>query len=940
MGKKRAGTPERLRVFVSYSHAPSQKRWLDAVVRALDAVPGVEALVDCRSMRFGERWKRRIALMIGQAHGAVFLLSPPALKSPWVRYEAGGIDPEARRSDRFLLLPAHLGIVPADLNEAPWNTYRLAGIAEKHAVAPKRPAELEAAVRAAVQEWAKDRAEILGRRLPFLQQLPRMGGPGLFGRDKELRLLDDAWADPKTRVLTFRASGGVGKSALIRTWLARLQDKDWLGAERVYGWSFYSQGTTDKNVSADPFFQHALAYFGDPEPGKGSPAAKGERLAGLILRRPTLLVLDGLEPLQFPPGENEGVLKDKGLASLLNGLARSAGRGLCVVTTRVKLTELGDLNATAAPEHALDVLSDEAGRELLRSLGTKGKDGELEETARRFGGHALALVLLGNFLKQAFKGEIKFVERVDQLIFDQKQGGHARRVMESYVKWFARNGRKPEVEVLHLMGLFDRPAEGAAVEALRDTAIRGLTDTLHRLPDVRWTQTLENLRDAGLLSPLNEAEPDALDAHPLVREHFGAKLAERKPAAWRAGHARLYRYFSAGDERPSEARGMERLYCAVGHGCAAGEYVDAFSNILEKRVWRMDRSVGEQLFATRHLGLFGADFVALSQFFERAPGQPIDWRRPLLIGRAGQVSVLTECAVRLRHLGRLSEAMRCCEEVVRQTTGGGHYADGDGKAAYAAAQLSELELISGRIVDAKRSADLAIQFADVAKRSYFRMHARTSKADVCMQLGQASDASVLFAQAQAIEDSDTPFMYSQSGYRFGCFLLDAGREDELIRIAAETPDWGVRKQGSQLSVAIDHISLGAALLRRDTRSGGGPSPQTGEVLGKAVLALKEYGYADYLIRGLVCRARYFLHCGQADDLVRARADLDEATREAERGEMRLLGVDVDIERCRLLDREGRRVQAKALVGRVRVAAKAMDYHRRDQEIAALERSLA
>ena len=33
---------------------------------------------------------------------------------------------------------------------------------------------------------------------------------------------------------------------------------------------------------------------------------KGERLAKLVVRRRTLLVLDGLEPLQNPPGLQEG----------------------------------------------------------------------------------------------------------------------------------------------------------------------------------------------------------------------------------------------------------------------------------------------------------------------------------------------------------------------------------------------------------------------------------------------------------------------------------------------------------------------------------------------------------------------------------------------------------------------------------------------------------
>ena len=54
------------------------------------------------------------------------------------------------------------------------------------------------------------------------------------------------------------------------------------GAERVYAWSFYRQGIFDRVAAADEFIASSLAWFGDPDPSKGSPAEKGERLARLI----------------------------------------------------------------------------------------------------------------------------------------------------------------------------------------------------------------------------------------------------------------------------------------------------------------------------------------------------------------------------------------------------------------------------------------------------------------------------------------------------------------------------------------------------------------------------------------------------------------------------------------------------------------------------------
>ena len=46
--------------------------------------------------------------------------------------------------------------------------------------------------------------------------------PDLFGREKELALLDAAWADPDTHMVILVAWGGVGKTALVNKWLLQL----------------------------------------------------------------------------------------------------------------------------------------------------------------------------------------------------------------------------------------------------------------------------------------------------------------------------------------------------------------------------------------------------------------------------------------------------------------------------------------------------------------------------------------------------------------------------------------------------------------------------------------------------------------------------------------------------------------------------------------------
>ena len=181
---------------------------------------------------------------------------------------------------------------------------------------------------------------------------------------------------------------------------------DYRGADRVFGWSFYSQGAAEgRQTSADPFIAHALEWFGDPDPTRGSPWDKGERLAELAGRGRTLLVLDGLEPLQEPPGAEQGRVKDPGLCCLLKGLARHNG-GLCVVTTRLPLPDVEGFLGQGVTQVDLDNLSPEAGAAYLAHLGVNGSEEERRAASEEYGGHALALTLLGSYLKTVYDGDV------------------------------------------------------------------------------------------------------------------------------------------------------------------------------------------------------------------------------------------------------------------------------------------------------------------------------------------------------------------------------------------------------------------------------------------------------------------------------------------------------------------------------------------------------
>ena len=102
-------------------------------------------------------------------------------------------------------------------------------------------------------------------------------------------------------------------------------------------------------------------------------------------------------------------------------------------------------------------------RSCSEALGVKGHEAELRSASDEFSGHCFALTLLGSYLTDAYNGDIRRRNEVSgHLAHDVRQGAHARKVMESYQTWL---GEGPELAVLRMLGLFDRPADEKALGA-------------------------------------------------------------------------------------------------------------------------------------------------------------------------------------------------------------------------------------------------------------------------------------------------------------------------------------------------------------------------------------------------------------------------------------------------------------------------------------------
>lgn len=736
----------------------------------------------------------------------------------------------------------------------------------------------------------------------------------LFGREDELETLTQAWHSKRCRILALVAYGGIGKSALVNTWLSQMRDQDYLGAQKVLAWSFYSQGTKENLVSADLFVNQALTWLAPKDPVSQNPWARGQALARLIKKHRFLLVLDGLEPLQHPLSAPDvgGQLTDDSIRALLEELSDpSDWEGLCVITTRVPLTDLrrfedGNQQAMGCVvQLELENLSIRDGADLLRYLiRTDARQRDLEKAVEEVQGHALAITLMGSYLRDVHQGNLAKRVDLEKLTVAERDGGHARRIMASYERWLQKNQQVAELALLNVIGLFDRPAPPEAMSALlADGEIDLFPAELDHVGGEVWNRCVDALRSMGLLNKENPDWPGTLDAHPLVREHFRDELQNGDGQRWTEGNRRLFTYYrDTAPPQPADSKGMNILYAAVTHGCAAGLHLQVFDDVLLKRVWR-DRRTN---YSTRHLGMTGSDLVSLSNYFLHRQWTQLQNQS---LSESARILILTNAGVRLRQLGRLVEARQCFGAVVREVESVPAQAQEAQDASYAAAQYCELLVIAGKLAGADDDPDTAlfngqraIEFADRGDEPYFCMHARSSLGEVYFMLGEMEKANTLFEEARAIDQDrhpNPPFLYSQSLFRYGYYLIETGSAKVLLVDARKSEDWGTNGgDSSLLSRAIRSLILGA--LHRAVMESGERRPtfidETEKILDDAIIEFRTAGYSDYTVRGLLERAHFYRVRHLTEDYGNTLKDLDQATFEAQRGQMDLLYADILLQR--------------------------------------------
>jgi tetratricopeptide (TPR) repeat protein len=948
-------------IFISYAHAdepdlPEQPaegkiRWLSFVMKFLQ--PGVkgrkyQVWID-RLMPIGAKWKPEIEAQVRGCDIFILLVSTNSTGSDYILDKEVPIVRERQRNGEAVhFCPLLMDWTPAaGLEQVDDENFRPRDRKPFSSLAPSERSRQMAEAADEIADLAKAIAERkeaaahqpdpsvlivpdtagIGARIPGrsgiyfdgispampgeskpkaptvldISGLPKTGYERLVGRDAELTRLDEAWSDGKTNILSLVAEGGGGKSALVNEWLKGLRSDGYRGATIVLGWSFFSQGSKERATSADEFLNWTVAKLG-VKLETTSASAKGEAIAEALTKRRALIILDGVEPLQHGPGPQAGQLKDQGLRALLRRCAAApavADHSLIVPTSRVAVADIQRFKDGAAPVVDVGKLSEAAGAELLRDNDVWGIESELRAASRDFAGHPLALTLLASFLKETQNGDVRRRDHIRGLLADADNPRHdqARRVMESYEKEWLAN-QPVLLAILHCVGLFDRPASGDCRKELRTKpVIRGLTDEIVKLGEGASRRSIARLREVRLLSPVDPSDPEALDAHPLVREWFGDRLRATSKAAWKKAHSRLYDHLrdTTDEGQTPTLADLAPLYHAIAHGCRAGRYKDALGEVYMNRICRRGPDGKVEFYASRKLGALGSNLAAISWFFDK----PYEAATAALTP-PDRAWVLTQASFALRGQGRLREALSAMRETLEE-------AQEWASAANRASNLCQTKLLIGSVAAAVATAEKSVALADNGRDKFWMSANRALLADAFYAAGEGAKAAGLFVDAEQRQrefQPDYPILHSFAGYLYCDLLLSQGRSAEVRERAAQTIEVA-RRQNYVLAVALDTLTIGRAHLALALGSlANGVSAGLASVdaraaaarLDQAIDGLRASGQNDDLSRGLIARAAFRRAAGNWDG---AKRDLDEAEEIAEPGPMRLYLCDIALERARL-----------------------------------------
>jgi len=311
------------------------------------------------------------------------------------------------------------------------------------------------------------------------------------------------WAlDPATHVIAVTGLGGIGKTALVSSWMKQAGSE--LAGRYRHGlfWSFYA------DPNPDALFEHLVEVgvrhlrFEVNDRHELSVQA-----ADLVREASLLVIIDGVEVLQETEGNPRyGSLISQPLKQLLLGFLQSEG-SLAVATSRFPIADLDPHLGDAARWLSLEGLPAQQSGLLLAALGVTGTPSQLADAGEALGGHALGLRVLASAAQVG--GSIANVLSVLAAV----EGHSLERKLVRLVDYYVTRATHSHRRALEILSLFRTPVDISTVERLWTLGRKDASSGGSEAQDA-----VEALVASGLCTREGSPREGTFSCHPVLRD--------------------------------------------------------------------------------------------------------------------------------------------------------------------------------------------------------------------------------------------------------------------------------------------------------------------------------------------------------------------------------------------------------------------------------------
>ena len=703
------------------------------------------------------------------------------------------------------------------------------------------------------------------------------------GRTDFLANLSQDWANIECKLVGLIGFGGEGKTSIARHWIDHLlNNKSLPQPTGVFWWGFY------ENNNVDEFFEAALNYLSGGQINLEtltSAHAKANFLAGMLKAGRYLFILDGIEVLQHQSGDEYGLLINNDLFDFLDYVAASEHESFCLLTSRAPLYDL--IHYITCIHRDVDRLNPEDGKALLKKVGVKGKDTELDRIVSQWGGHALTLSLLGSYLVKEHKGNVNHIPLDLVPTVNEEKYDRVTRILRRYDEHL-NDGEK---EFMEIFSAFRLPVCQSAIEPV----FKQTTSFVEQLVKYRILR----------FNPQN----NSYTTHPLIRNHY-LKLLEQNPLKARKAHEKIRNYyFLIANSKPIKLTldGLQPQIELVHHSCQAGDYNKAWS-IYWENLEKQNRHI-----LTGVLCAYDTTLEVLKSFF---PNNDF-YQQPLIDSKHSKCKILEKIGFCLTSLGHLTEAKKIYKSAKKTALSLNNWH----QAIIAYHQLAEIQVHLGKLNLSKKILDIAFSLVQQKGSRWLKMESLVYQGRIAYLKGQLDVADNFFEQAKELQrqidfNYDINHLYSWRGIWYVEYLIRLGDLAYAQAIAEENLDICQKKKWFNL-IGKCHRIIGDITAAREQND------SAGEHYDMALKIARRVNRKDSLIEALIARGKWSLRW---DEIKSAKNDLNEALNYSLSSSYHLYELDIRLALAWLDFKQGNPIEAKSNAEWVNTISKNINYH--------------